>query len=95
MAVKILDFHAEWCGPCDVQEPILEDVEEHWEDNEDVSLEMIDIDEEQDTAQMHQVRSIPTVIVGVEDDGEFSESERFVGVTEEDKINEAVEEALN
>ena len=95
MPVKILDFYTEWCDPCDVQKPIIEDVEEHWEDNEAVFLEMIDMDQDQDTAQMHQVRSIPTVIVGVEDDKTFSESERFVGVTEKDKINEAIEAALN
>jgi thioredoxin 1 len=95
MSVQILDFHAEWCGPCDVQEPIMEDVEEHWEDNDSVSVQMIDVDEQQDTAQSHQVRSIPTIIVGVEDEEDVSEFERFVGVTEEDKINEAVQEALN
>lgn len=95
MSVQILDFHAEWCGPCDVQEPIIEDVEEHWEDNDSVSVQMIDVDEQQDTAQSHQVRSIPTIIVGVEDEEDVSEFERFVGVTEEDKINEAVQEALN
>lgn len=95
MSVQILDFHAEWCGPCDVQEPIMEDVEEHWEDNDSVSVQMIDVDEQQDTARSHQVRSIPTIIVGVEDEEDVSEFERFVGVTEEDKINEAVQEALN
>lgn len=95
MVVKILDFHAEWCGPCDVQEPIIEDVEENWEDSEQVTFEMIDIDEEQETAQSHQVRSIPTVIVGSEDEDGFTEVERFVGVTGEDKINEVIEETVD
>jgi thioredoxin 1 len=86
MAVTLKDFHADWCGPCKTQDPILEEIAE---DYPDVEFEKIDVDEKQDIANEYQVRSLPTVIVE-KDDGIV---ERFVGVTQRDDIESALEEA--
>ena len=87
MTVRLLDFHADWCGPCKTQDPILEELIEDWK--ESVDLEKIDVDENQDVANEYQVRSLPTVVVE-NDDGIV---DRFVGVTQREQIEAALEKA--
>ncbi len=86
MTVTLKDFYADWCGPCKTQEPILEEMEPDWSD---VQFERIDVDENQDVANQYQVRSIPTLVVE-NDEGVV---ERFVGVTQREDIESALEEA--
>jgi len=86
MTVTLMDFQADWCGPCKTQEPIIEDLEE---DYPDVEFERIDVDERQDIANEYQVRSLPTLIVE-NDDGVV---DRFIGVTQADDLEDALQEA--
>lgn len=97
MYVYVTEYQAEWCGPCDQQEEIFEDVKEEWEDEEKVEFEVVDIDEDQERAQQKSVRSLPTIIIETEeetDESTRSEYERFVGVTGEDDLNEVIEENI-
>jgi thioredoxin 1 len=86
MTVTLKDFYADWCGPCKTQDPILEDLEEEYDD---VSFEKINVDEQQDVANEYQVRSLPTLIIENED----GIVERFVGVTQAEDIEAAFQEA--
>ena len=57
----IVDFWAEWCGPCHAVAPVLDRiVEEH---GGEVKLVKVNIDEEQELAQRYGVASIPTMIL--------------------------------
>jgi putative thioredoxin len=56
----ILDFHAEWCGPCKALAPMLEKVAAEYADK-GVILKKVDVDEEKFIAAQFQVQSIPTV----------------------------------
>ncbi|MEC9068120.1 MAG: thioredoxin [Pseudomonadota bacterium] len=56
----IVDFWAEWCGPCKALAPVLEKVAAEYADK-GVVLAKINVDEEQFIASQFQVRSIPTV----------------------------------
>lgn len=98
MSLKLIDFYADWCGPCKKQDPIVESVEENWSDNEEIEFEKVDIDDEERLAQQFNVRSIPTIIilsVSEEDDESDEVYERFVGVSEENELNNTIENALN
>lgn len=64
----LVQFHADWCGPCKTLTPVLEQIENN---NEDVSLVRIDVDSDSEIAQKFSIRSIPTVIWYV--DGEIKE----------------------
>ncbi|MFB6195920.1 MAG: thioredoxin family protein [Haloplanus sp.] len=86
MTVRLLDFYADWCGPCDAQDPILEELEA---DYGSVEFEKIDVDDNQDIANEYQVQSLPTVVVE-NDDGIV---DRFVGVTQRPDIEAALERA--
>jgi thioredoxin 1 len=87
MSVTLMDFYADWCGPCKTQDPILEDVTEDWGDR--IEFEKVNVDEQQDVANEYQVRSLPTLIVE-NDEGVV---ERFVGVTQREDIEDALERA--
>ena len=86
--VTLVDFWAEWCGPCRMQLPILEEVSE--EISEKATVGKINVDHELELAQRFGVQSIPTLILFK--DGEIVD--KMVGVqakeTLVDKINNAL-----
>ena len=86
MPVTLKDFHADWCGPCKTQDPIIEELAEEYPD---VDFEKVNVDEQQEVANEYQVRSLPTLIVE-NDDGIV---ERFVGVTQRDDLESALSQA--
>ncbi len=55
----LVDFFAEWCGPCKTQSPILVDVSR--ELNGRVKVIKIDVDKNQELAARYQVRGVPTL----------------------------------
>lgn len=57
----LVDFFAEWCGPCKTMAPVIEEVAN--EKAGSVSVYKIDIDEEEDITKQYRVMSIPTLIV--------------------------------
>ena len=73
--IKLLDFWAEWCGPCKIMEPVLEELEKELKNK--VEIEKINVDENPAKASQFGVMSIPTYIV-LKDDKEVA---RRIGVT--------------
>ena len=57
----VVDFWAEWCGPCRVMGPILEDLKRRV--GEQATVIKIDVDRNQAAAQAYQVQGVPTLIV--------------------------------
>jgi thioredoxin 1 len=57
----LVDFWAEWCGPCHAVAPVLEKIAE--ERQGELTLVKVNIDEEQELAQRYGVMSIPTMIL--------------------------------
>lgn len=80
--MKILDFYADWCGPCKMMSPIIEEIEKEYS----IKVEKINVDENQELAQSMGILSIPTIIVK---DGD-EEISRFIGFTPKTKIVETL-----
>ena len=57
----LVDFFAEWCGPCKMQAPILEDLKKRV--NDQVTIIKIDVDKNQGVAAKYGIRSVPTLMI--------------------------------
>lgn len=56
----LLDFYADWCGPCRMVSPIVDEIAE---ERDDIVVAKVNVDEENDLASEFGVFSIPTLVV--------------------------------
>ncbi|SHH01852.1 thioredoxin [Butyrivibrio fibrisolvens DSM 3071] len=54
----LVDFYADWCGPCKMMAPVVDQIAE---ENDDIKVGKINVDDEQDLAAKYGVMSIPTI----------------------------------
>jgi thioredoxin 1 len=83
--VVLVDFHADWCGPCKMLEPTVEAIAAET----DAAVAKVDIDDHQDIAREFQVQGVPTLYLF--SGGEASQ--RWVGVQDKGTLVEAIEAA--
>jgi thioredoxin 1 len=84
----LVDFWAEWCHPCKMLAPAVEQVAEKYQGK--TKVVKLNVDDNNPTAQTCGIRGIPTLIVfksGVE-------AERIVGATSKDNIAHMIDRAL-
>jgi thioredoxin 1 len=84
----LVDFWAEWCGPCHMIAPALEAVAQEYADR--VKVGKLNVDENQSVTARYQIRGIPTLLVFK--NGEIQE--QFVGATSKDVIVKMLERHL-
>lgn len=80
----LVDFNADWCGPCRMLSPILEEIAAS---RDDIKIASVNIDDEEELAEKYGVSSIPCLVVFK--DGK--EVNRSVGLKPKDAIVELIE----
>lgn len=86
--VTLVDFHANWCGPCRMLAPVLEQVAKDIHGK--AVIGKIDIDNEQKTAAHFQITSVPTMILFKNG----KEVGRLVGLRTADAVKDFIQSAL-
>ena len=82
--VTVVDFFAQWCGPCKMLSPVLDSIAE--EMNNKVNFIKVDVDECDEIADKYEISSIPAIVIFK--NGE--EQERIVGFNPKDTLVEII-----
>lgn len=84
----LMDFYADWCGPCRMQTPIIEALAKELGDK--AEFRKINVDKEGDLATEKGIFVVPTLIL--EKDG--VELKKWMGVTSKEELTKAINDAL-
>ena len=85
----LIDFWATWCGPCRMQAPILDQLEQEY-DEEEFRIAKMDVDENPETPQPFGIMSIPTLML--KKDGQVVE--KAVGVHSKEQLRQMIDQYL-
>lgn len=89
--LEVIDFYAEWCGPCKAMGPAIEALAlEYNVEGSDIEIKKANVDQEKELSQKYSVRSIPTLIFLK--DGE--QADKMVGLQTKDSIRNKINEVL-
>lgn len=84
----VIDFWAEWCGPCKVVGPIIDEISKEYKDK--VVIGKIDVDNNDEAATKYNIRNIPTILFIK--NGEIVD--KIVGVTSKKPLVEKINQLL-
>jgi len=85
--IVVVDFFAEWCMPCVMLSPIIEDIAKNMKE---VKFAKINIDDNKELAMKHHISSIPCLVVFKED----KEVGRIIGAQTQEVIEEKIKSCL-
>ncbi|MGA1582901.1 MAG: thioredoxin [Saprospiraceae bacterium] len=83
--ISVIDFWAEWCGPCKMITPIIEELSKEYEGK--ATIGKLNVDENPEVSMKYGIRNIPTILILK--NGEVVEKQ--VGVTTKAKLAEKIE----
>ncbi len=76
----LIDFYADWCGPCKMQDPIIEELKAKLGDK--VEFRKVNVDSNMELSIKYNIHAVPTLVL--EKDGNIVK--RYVGVTRADVL---------
>ena len=87
--VTLIDFYATWCGPCRMISPIIEEIEESYQDK--IKVAKVDVDECNEIAIKYNINAIPAILI-------FKDNELKsvnVGFIPKEGINDLINKVLS
>ena len=84
----LVDFWAEWCGPCKAIGPVIEELATEYADK--AKIGKVDIDSNRDTAMQYNIQSIPSILIFK--DGQVIET--MVGMKSKEDLAAAIDGAM-
>ncbi|MBZ0179789.1 MAG: thioredoxin [Melioribacteraceae bacterium] len=84
----LIDFYADWCGPCKMVAPVLEELSEEYEGK--INVYKIDTEVEQELAAAFGIRSIPSLLFCPKN----GQPQMAMGALPKDQLKKAIEEVL-
>ncbi len=84
----LIDFWADWCGPCRMLAPTIDELEQKYRGK--IHVGKIDIDRQPKLALVHKVMSIPTVSIY----SHGKEVKRLIGLRDKSELDEVIQEVL-
>ncbi len=84
----IIDFYADWCQPCKIVSPILEELAEEYQDK--ITVYKIDTEDQQELAAAFGIRSIPSILFCPKD----GQPQMAQGALPKDSLKEAIHKVL-
>ena len=97
--VVFIDCHADWCQPCKILSPILEEIDEKFQEK-GLKVVKIDVDQNREFSAENQISGIPSVLVYSEgkrvvfDDGSGRKMDKLVGVMPHEVYDQIAENLL-
>jgi thioredoxin len=84
----LIDFYADWCGPCKMVAPILEELAEEYKDK--INIYKVDTEDQQELASIFGIRSIPSLLFCPKD----GQPQMAMGALPKDTFKKAIDDIL-
>jgi len=88
----LVDFYADWCGPCQMAAPIIDKLADELKDR--ILIVKVDVDQSRQVAGKYGIMSIPTVLILEADGDEIKEVAKKIGFPGEAGYRQMIEQAL-
>lgn len=89
MSYTLIDFYADWCGPCQVMKPVFADIEKDYTGK--IEFKKVDVDADSAMAAQYGIMSIPTFVI-LKDGKEIS---RKLGAMPKEALKSWLDSSLN
>ena len=86
--VVLIDFYANWCGPCKAQDPMIDKLKRKFGNS--VEFRKVDVDSNMDMSRKYGINAVPTLVI--EKNGAIFK--KYVGITRPDVLEKDLIEAL-
>ena len=87
----LVDFYAEWCGPCQMMGPILEEMVATYKNIKNIEIVKLDIDKLKDVAIQYEVMSVPTFIIF---DKEGKPTDKMIGMRPTEEFERKLDQLI-